>query len=473
MDERAGYSEARATEMKSNHSERSDEDRWPNVSSNTSLVLTGCVFLAAFGFHRAGFPQIGEAIALVLAALAALFASISVYKRSRARPATARSEHELPGTQQPDTRASENRRGVISLETASALIASSAHEIGNHLTALRGHLLSLKEERSAQHLGDRWKPIEGDLERAFQAVRKSRALFRLSTSEAREPIRVANLVDETLDVARAVIKARGRTPEAISLDTDVDDSLVIGARDQLRQVLMNLIINSIINSVDAMPDEGRLGIRARTVGDDVVISVVDTGAGIATADIAKIFEPFFTTKGSSGMGLGLALSKSIVEEHLGSISCRSEPGVGTSFTVKLPSAKEHIDTPPTPQRRTRDRGRVLVIDDEAGVLQALVDILEHGGYDVISFASPIDAVAALTHDRFDVVVTDLAMPGMSGFDVAGRVKAMNPRTPVIMVTGFSLPERVESEVKARGVDVVLEKPFRTEELLDTVNEVSK
>jgi signal transduction histidine kinase/CheY-like chemotaxis protein len=234
-----------------------------------------------------------------------------------------------------------------------------------------------------------------------------------------------------------------------------------GDRGQLEQIVMNLALNAR----DAMPAGGRLEIAtergaAPERGDFVRLTVSDTGTGMDAETQAQIFEPFFTTKPEGkGTGLGLSTVFGIVRSNEGLITVDSTPGQGTTFTVILPASDELPEAPASaaePRRSKRGSGIVLVVEDDEGVRALVQGVLEAGGYTVRSTGDP-HAALELARDPFDLLLTDMRMPGLTGAELAARL----PGRRVLFMSGYT------------GEDVAdaanfLAKPFTPTELLERV-----
>jgi CheY-like chemotaxis protein len=192
----------------------------------------------------------------------------------------------------------------------------------------------------------------------------------------------------------------------------------------------------------------------------------------------RIFEPFFTTK-EEGQGLGSSIVYGIVRRHGGEITVQSEPGGGTCFTVALPSLKETdrpnlvvAKTAPVEEDRTPQRKHVLVVDDDELNMDAHRTILAEAGYIVRGVTNGRDAIALFEKEPIDIVVTDLGMPGMCGWDVATAVKSLNPRAGVILVSGWGVQED-EEKARESGVDLILPKPCPADDLVGAVKKIDR
>jgi CheY-like chemotaxis protein len=231
---------------------------------------------------------------------------------------------------------------------------------------------------------------------------------------------------------------------------------------ELREALLNIIFNA----VDSMPQGGKLTVKAWQEENQVVLSIADTGAGIQDEMKTKIFDPFFTTKGSEGMGLGLSITYGIITRHGGSIEVDSILGQGSTFYVKLPVEDEEMEQKFTPDSPDfAGKANILLVDDDPEVSEVLELMLAQMGYRVAVVAQGAVAVALFEQGDYDLVITDLGMPDISGWEVAKAVKEKSPRTPVVLITGWGV--QLDSEEMGRsGVDGVIAKPFSKQALVD-------
>jgi len=267
----------------------------------------------------------------------------------------------------------------------------------------------------------------------------------------------------------------------------------------LREVLTNLIFNA----VEAMPRDGKLTVRTWSTPADSFLSVQDTGEGMDDLVRRRLFEPFFTTKGERGNGLGLSVAFGIVQRYRGEIKVESEMGRGSVFTVRLPvlagtnlaehdansSKKRSRDSDPgfasappsllPPQRAEANTAgkptgpslHVLVIEDDESIRQFLQAGLSQLGHSARLAATAEEGLTALAGEHFNVVLTDLGLPGMSGKEVARVVARHSPGTPVILLTGWSEQLRDEAE-PMEGVTRILAKPVKLQTLASALGAVA-
>jgi len=200
---------------------------------------------------------------------------------------------------------------------------------------------------------------------------------------------------------------------------------VEGEPSEIREALTNILFNAL----DAMPDGGSITFNTGAKDGRVVCSVADSGIGMPEDVRQRVFDPFFTTKGERGTGLGLSVVYGIVARHGGEIDVDSRLGSGTTFTLRFPIATRLLEGKAGSQAVPVPRSaRVLVVDDEAEILSAIGDLLRHDGHIATLCGDAEEAIAQVEHHEFDLVITDLGMPGLSGWDVARIVKLRSPRT---------------------------------------------
>jgi CheY-like chemotaxis protein len=193
----------------------------------------------------------------------------------------------------------------------------------------------------------------------------------------------------------------------------------------------------------------------------VKLTITDSGVGMSEEVRTRIFEPFFTTKGVRGTGLGLSMVHGIVNRHQGQLQVTSTVGEGTTVTICLPMAGSEVQREQprlAPPSLTRSRLRVLVIDDEPILAQTLGDLLHGMGHEATVVLNGAEGLRRMATEHFDLILTDLGMPEMSGWEVATAVKVRTPSCPVILVTGWGESLRSE-ELVGTGVDLVLNKPY--------------
>jgi DNA-binding response OmpR family regulator/anti-sigma regulatory factor (Ser/Thr protein kinase) len=246
--------------------------------------------------------------------------------------------------------------------------------------------------------------------------------------------------------------------------------MVEAREDHLFEVLTNLIRNA----AEALPNGGDIRIKTCLENDAVLTVVSDTGTGIAPDDLDRVFDPFFTTKGFRRIGMGLASSYGIIKRLGGTITVQSEPGRGATFTVQVPRAGALKESPPPPvPLETGLTLRILVVDDSEPVLTMLQEGLTELGQTVTTALSGPEALQELAENPYDLVICDLGMPDMNGWEVGRRIKSRCiaeeiPKPRFIMLTGWGGQWKAKEKIAESGVDAVVEKPVDLGELLGVV-----
>lgn len=245
---------------------------------------------------------------------------------------------------------------------------------------------------------------------------------------------------------------------------------------QISQVVLNLMTNAR----DAMkPDGGTLTVALRQLDSRIEIRVSDTGCGIPDEIRDKIFEPFVTTKGAlggsetPGTGLGLSVSYGIVKEHGGSFDIQSRPGQGTSIIVRLPIVSEPVReaaAEPSPEDLEVPPLRILAVDDEPTVREAIQKQLEQARHEVVVAGDALSALNIYRREMFDLVLSDLAMPGMNGIGLVRAIMALDPEATVLILTGQASDSQIQQALQAGAADV-LRKPLEIEQMLQAIKRI--
>ena len=358
---------------------------------------------------------------------------------------------------------------IVQLERLRALgeMASGvAHDFNNILAAVLGQAQLLRPLLEDSALRRGVEVIEQMACDGARTVRRIQEFAKIRRGKAFETVAVNDLVHDVIESTRPRWKdqadARGIRYEVVRELAEVPT--VAGDPSELREALMNLVLNAL----DAMPQGGTFHIRTASTEGSITITIADTGCRMSEEARRRAFEPFFTTKGAQRTGLGLSVTYGIVRRHGGDIEIHSREGEGTTFTIRLPVGKSaaverEVEAPPAPAKRAV----ILVVDDDEAVRDVLAGILTAQGHSVSLAANGKEGLDLFRNEHHDLVLTDLGMGEMSGWQVARAVKELSRETPVILVTGWG--EELEPEAVREGsVDFVLSKPFRMEHALALV-----
>jgi PAS domain S-box-containing protein len=372
------------------------------------------------------------------------------------------------------------------MESIGTLAGGMAHEFNNILAAIQGYTqLAQMDAGSREPLAKYLQVILAGCQRASALVRNMLTFAR--TGDGRKiPLKINQLLEKVRQLLRQTL------PPNITLELDLADRLpfLLADPNQLQQAILNLAVNA----KDAMPQGGMIRFRTRLAegqaestpagvegppGHRVEILVEDTGEGIPRENIERVFDPFFTTKApGKGTGLGLSIVYAIVEAHDGKIGVENAPGGGTRFALSFPAIRDDATAALAPMKQAAvlagGHESILVVDDEAQLRDLVREVLETHGYRVTLAASGEEALqlhrsAMERHGPFDLIVLDLAMPGMTGQHCLRELVRLAPRAKVLVMSG--LVENLKEEELLQHAQGLLKKPFQIPELLAQVREI--
>jgi len=388
-------------------------------------------------------------------------------------------------------RLEEHLRHAQKMEAIGKLSGGIAHDFNNILAAILGYAELAREDAAGiPSVQESVDEIAKAGHRAKEIVAQILSFSRRTPTE-RRPIHLGRLVDEVGKLMR------GTLPASITWQTEIEDdgSSVLADPSQLHQVLMNLCTNAFqaIRDDATTPDRVPQGSAVRvgvgrfvpSPGDPpafahlpegryVELWVQDSGPGVAPEHLDEVFEPYFTTRSrADGTGLGLATVRSIAHDHGGEVAVESTPGRGAKFRVVLPCHGGHEEVRPAPEGFRAAGQRVVLVDDEPPVRDAVSRMLERQGFAVRAFDDGPDARAYVlaNPDAVDVVVTDLTMPSMFGLELAESLLERRPDLPIVLCTGFGDLQIMNRAVEI-GVRAVLGKPVLADDLTRSLLEIT-
>jgi two-component system, cell cycle sensor histidine kinase and response regulator CckA len=372
------------------------------------------------------------------------------------------------------------------MESIGTLAGGIAHDFNNILNIIKGYVSALGETPAAdEHFAASLKVIDDAIERGTATVRQLLTLAR-KTEAHLAPTNANDTISELAKLLKQTF------PKTINVSLQLDRRLpsMMADPSQIGQVLLNLCVNAR----DAMPSGGSLTLRTtlvhrRTVAERhadavapwyVCIEVVDTGVGMDAGVRSRIFEPFFTTKETGqGTGLGLSIVYAIVKNHQALIDVESQPGRGATFRLYLPiasvkerSAEETVRRETPAVKATIGRGTILLAEDEENMVQLLKRVLGQRGYEVLVAADgavAIDLFSRRSHE-IDVVLLDVGLPKIAGWDVIRRLKEKDPAVNVVVASGYIEPE-LKSKMFEAGVKAVVHKPYAVATIVETLQDV--
>ena len=369
------------------------------------------------------------------------------------------------------------------MEAVGTLAGGIAHDFNNLLQIISGHAELVETELAGKGLK------LSEMDAIVQAANRGADLVRQILTFSRRVDSELDLIDLNREVRYAERLLNRTIPKMIEIELKLDETLKLVRADasQLDQMLINLAVNA----KDAMPEGGRLTIETRNIdlgeqhdrmdaeltpGEYVLLKVSDTGQGMSCDVHPRIFEPFFTTKGlADGTGLGLATVFGLVKMHGGHITCDSELGKGTTFSIYFPpasSADTHIDKDDKSVTVAGGNETILVVDDEPLIKELANRVLTKAGYSVITAGSGREALEIYSKKKSEIalVILDLIMPEMGGKQCLEQLIKIDPQVKALIASGFAIKGETKTFVDARAKGKV-SKPFNIRDLLRSIRAI--
>jgi CheY-like chemotaxis protein len=355
---------------------------------------------------------------------------------------------------------------------AGELASGVAHEFNNVLGAILGRAQLLRRQSkegslTPAALESALDVVECVAQDGADTVRRLREFSIGGDPMAFDVVDLDTIAHDAVEFTRPrwenEMQAEGK---AVRVRVETEPGVwVEGRASELRELFMNLLLNA----VDALPRGGNIVVRGHAAASEVTISVEDDGTGMDAPTKSRVFDPFFTTKGDKGTGLGLTMVYGIVARHRGRISIESTPGHGTRITMVFPRSTRPPTltvaeaAPPVALAEPDHALSVLAVDDEPAVLDLLADIIETLGHRVTRHQSAVEALAGIEPGGYDLVLTDLGMPGMSGWEFSRALRAVDPHVPLAWITGWG-EELVSDASRRDGADAIVAKPFTIDDV---------
>jgi signal transduction histidine kinase/CheY-like chemotaxis protein len=355
---------------------------------------------------------------------------------------------------------------VERLRALGEMAAGVAHDFNNLLAVvmLRSELLLARKQ--SPDVAESLSMIRQAAQDGAQTVRRIQEFTRTRSTRPFSRVDMREVLQEVVELARPRWREQAQS-RGVTYDVRVESGPlpeVAGTAEELREAFLNLLNNAL----EAMPAGGHFTLRTAAEGGGVVIRAEDSGCGMSEETRRRVFEPFFTTKGAQGNGLGLAVVWGIVARHGGEIRVESALGRGTTFIVSLPVPSQLPTDQDADALSAIPTGkRVLLVEDNLEILRSLADLLRESGCRVIEASDGMTALTRIQSELVDLVLTDLAMPGVSGWEVATACRERFPDAPIGLITGFG--DQLEPDkIERHGIQFVVAKPFTSTELLREV-----
>ncbi len=377
----------------------------------------------------------------------------------------------------------EQLRQAQKMEAIGNLAGGIAHDFNNILGVIMGNTeISLRKLLEGDPLKINLDQVKRAAERAKEMVQQI-LMFSRKDQRTMKPVVISFVIQEALKFLRSSIPSNIRIHASVQEDV----SPVSANETQINQIIMNLCTNAayamrenggkldiILQEIDL--DPAATSMKSLEHGRYQQLTISDTGYGMGKDILDRIFEPYFTTKKSGdGTGMGLAVVHGIVKSHNGEITAYSEPGTGSTFNIFLPVIPD-LDEPDQeidPEMLIEGKGeRILLVDDESMLVKVEEEILDTLGYDVTAYTDSVEALDCFRQkpDSFDLLITDMAMPDLTGVQLVEEIHGIRPGFPIILITGFS--EHInEDNFSQMGIDRFVMKPLNVAEISRVIREV--
>jgi GAF domain-containing protein/ActR/RegA family two-component response regulator len=359
------------------------------------------------------------------------------------------------------------------LRAMGEMASGVAHDFNNVLAVILGNiqlLLHQLERLGLEEIREGLKVIERSSKDGAETVRRIQEFTGVRRDKEFISLSLNEIITEVVNITQPRWKDQTQKKGIqVELTTQLGEiSLIMGNPSELREVLTNIIFNA----VDAMPEGGKLSISTQPQAEDwVEVRITDTGVGMTEEVRRRVFDPFFTTKGVTNSGLGMSVSYGIIKRHGGEILIETEPGKGTTFIIHLPTGygKEETVVGEIAPLKESGQARILVIDDEDSVRDILSRMLKTKGHQVAVASNGEEGIERFRSQPFDLVFTDLGMPKLSGWEVGKTIKGINPKVPIVMITGWGV-ELDREKMSESGIDLIVSKPFNFDRVIHLVSE---
>jgi signal transduction histidine kinase/ActR/RegA family two-component response regulator len=364
------------------------------------------------------------------------------------------------------------QRALIEKERLTALgelVSGISHDFNNILVPIISYSSILIDDPSieAEERNELLAIIKTAAEDAARVIERLRAFNRKADgTQESEVIEIDEVVEDAVAMAEPRWKVQDDfVPRQINVVCELGSAgTIMGSTAEIRQALINLLFNS----VDALPEGGEIRVSTSVEGKFVVVAVTDNGTGMSAKTLESCQKPFFSTKLKRGTGLGLAMVNNAALSHFGRVEIESTPGTGTSVRLLLPceTSKVQKNEISSSKKVVSADLRILLVDDDEFVLNAHAALLRHMGISPQISSRPLETLAGFEAGQFDIVITDLRMPEISGLEFARQVRSICPNIRIFLLTAFEGGLANTSEIAS--IDQILLKPISVERLKDAI-----
>ena len=356
---------------------------------------------------------------------------------------------------------------IEKLRALGLMTSGIAHDFNNMLAIIAGNIDLIEIEEDKDKILKKVQIIKKTALGSAKTIKRLQKYARTKNDALQsQTINFNSLVRDAIEISTPMWKdspqEKGFSVEIVDTLTE-EEPIVLGDDTDLREA----IINMIFNSVDAMPQGGKIDIVTYAKNESVYLELSDNGTGMTEETKDRIFDPFFTTKGITHGGLGMSMLYGTIKRHNGSVDIKTTPGQGTTFTIVLPKGKEKIEKRSEKSNHAfkAEEANILIIDDEPQIGAVLSEILSHQGHQTSVFDNGKDGIDALKNGSYEILITDLGMPDLSGWEVINIARQIEPGVISGVITGWDISE---AEAKQKGVDFLITKPFESSQIIQAV-----
>ena len=361
---------------------------------------------------------------------------------------------------------------IEKLRALGLMTSGIAHDFNNMLAIIAGNIDLIEIEEDKDKILKKVQIIKKTALGSAKTIKRLQKYARTKNDALQsQTINFNSLVRDAIEISTPMWKdspqEKGFSVEIVDTLTE-EEPIVLGDDTDLREA----IINMIFNSVDAMPQGGKIDIATYTKNESVYLELSDNGTGMTEETKDRIFDPFFTTKGITHGGLGMSMLYGTIRRHNGSVDIKTTPGQGTTFTIVLPKGKEKTEKRSEKSNHAfkAEETNILIIDDEPQIGAVLSEILSKQGHQTSVFDNGKDGIDALKNGGYEILITDLGMPDLSGWEVINIAKQIEPGVIAGVITGWDISE---VEAKQKGVDFLITKPFESSQIVQAVANAAK
>jgi len=356
---------------------------------------------------------------------------------------------------------------IEKLRALGLMTSGIAHDFNNMLAIIAGNIDLIEIEEDKDKILKKVQIIKKTALGSAKTIKRLQKYARTKNDALQsQTINFNSLVRDAIEISTPMWKdspqEKGFSVEIVDTLTE-EEPIVLGDDTDLREA----IINMIFNSVDAMPQGGKIDIVTYAKNESVYLELSDNGTGMTEETKDRIFDPFFTTKGITHGGLGMSMLYGTIKRHNGSVDIKTMPGQGTTFTIVLPKGKEKTERASEKSSHSikTEEANILIIDDEPQIGAVLSEILSHQGHQTSVFDNGKDGIDALKNGSYEILITDLGMPDLSGWEVINIARQIEPGVISGVITGWDISE---AEAKQKGVDFLITKPFESSQIIQVV-----